>query len=140
MQKPEPPSRIHWIGSDTNDVQYDPFKPNLPAADLQRMRYGLAITLLNDGYFGFDIGNDFHGEIWWFPEYDTNLGLAKGDAQMRSDGSWIREFENGVVVANPTNSKCRMEFTTSHKDVTTGTEGLQFEVPSKDGRIFVVTD
>jgi len=140
MQKPEPPSRINWIGVDTNDVQYDPFNPKLPAADLQRMRYGLAITLLDDGYFGFDIGNDFHGELWWFPEYDINLGFALGDAQKRSDGSWMREFENGVVVANPTGSKSTIEFAATYRDITTGIEGTIFVVPPLDGRIFVATD
>ena len=139
MQKPAPPSRIHWIGVDTGDVQFDPFNPDLPAADLQRMRYGLAINLLDDGYFGFDMGNDFHGELWWFPEYDANLGLAKGDAQKRSDGTWMREFENGVVIANPNNRlKSTVEFDAVHKDVTTGIEGTEFTVPPQDGRIFVV--
>jgi hypothetical protein len=140
MQKPVPPSRINWIGVDTNDVQYDPFNPSLPAADLQRMRYGLAITLLDDGYFGFDIGNDFHGELWWFPEYDANLGFAAGDAQKRSDGSWMREFENGVVIANPTSKESTVEFAAIYRDVTTGVEGTSFAVPSKDGRIFVKSE
>jgi len=139
MQKPEPPTRIHWIGVDTNDVRYGPFNPKLPAANLQKMRYGLAITLLDDGYFGFDIGNDFHGELWWFPEYDTYLGFALGDAQKRSDGSWVREFENGTVLANPA-GKTTIEFATTHRDVTTGVEGTSFEVPPLDGRIFVVTE
>jgi hypothetical protein len=140
MQKPEPPSRINWIGVDTNDVQFDPFNPNLPAADLQRMRYGLAITLLDDGYFGFDMGNDFHGELWWFPEYDANLGSPKGNAQKRGDGSWMREFENGMVVANPSSNKSTIEFTATYKDITTGVEGTSFVVSPLDGRIFVKSE
>jgi len=139
MNKPEPPTRIHWIGVDTNDVQFDPFNPKLPAANLQKMRYGLAITLLDDGYLGFDMGNDFHGELWWFPEYDTYLGFPLGDAQKRSGGSWVREFENGTVVANPA-GKTTIEFATPRRDVTTGIEGTSFEVPSLDGRIFVKVD
>jgi hypothetical protein len=51
MQKPAPPSRINWIGVDTNNKQFDDVKPDLPASELQKMRYGLAITLLDDGYF-----------------------------------------------------------------------------------------
>lgn len=140
VQEPAPPSRIHWIGVDTNCVQFDPFDPNLPPANLQKMRYGLAITLLDGGYFGFDMGNDFHGELWWFTEYDANLGLAKGDGQKRSDGTWMREFENGVVVANPTSTESTIEFPAIHKDITTGIEGLQFMVPPEDGRIFVMSD
>ena len=49
------------------------------------MRSGLAITLLGDGYFGFDEGDCLHGQLWWFPEYDANLGLAKRAAQERGD-------------------------------------------------------
>jgi hypothetical protein len=140
MQKPTPPSRINWIDADTNNVKYDPVDTNLPAAELQKMRYGLAIALLDDGYYGFDIGNEFHNTLWWFPEYDTNLGFALGDAQKRSDGSWMREFENGVVVANPASSKSTIEFQAIYKDVTTSIEGTSFEVPSKDGRIFLKVD
>jgi len=140
MQKAEPPSRIHWIAVDTNSVPYDPVNPDLLAADLQKMRYGLAIALLGDSYYGFDIGDGFHSELWWFPEYDANLGLAKGNAQKCSDGTWMREFENGVVVANPTSKESTIEFPAIHKDVTTGIEGLQFMVPPEDGRIFVISD
>jgi hypothetical protein len=138
--KTQPPSRINWIDADTNNVKYDPVDTNLPAAELQKMRYGLAIALLDDGYYGFDIGNEFHNTLWWFPEYDTNLGFALGDAQKRSDGSWMREFENGVVVANPASSKSTIEFQAIYKDVTTSIEGTSFEVPSKDGRIFLKVD
>jgi len=140
MRKPEPPPRIHWVDADTNNVKYDPIDTNLPSEVLQKMRYGLAITLLDDGYYGFDIGNEFHNSIWWFPEYDANLSLAMSDAQKRNDGTWMREFENGVVVANPTSGNKTVQFEDIHKDVTTGIEGLQFMVPPQDGRIFLKVD
>jgi hypothetical protein len=140
MQKPTPPSRIHWIAADTNNIEYDDLKPDLPPSELQKMRYGLAITLLDDGYFGFDRGDAWHCQLWWFPEYDTNLGFAMGDAQKRSDGTWMREFENGVVVVNPTSKESTIEFTTIHQDVTTDNKGTHFVVSPQDGRIFVVTD
>jgi len=129
MQQLAPPSRIHWINAGTNSVKYDPFNPDLPPAELQKMRYGLAITLLDDGYFSFDEPPPWHCQLWWFPEYDTNLGFAMGDAQKRSDGSWMREFENGVVIANPTSKDSTIEFQAIYKDVTTGIEGTSFVVP-----------
>ena len=140
MLKPSPPSRIHWIAADTNQKDFDDLRPDLSLTELQKMRFGLAITLLGDGYFGFDEGDGLHGQLWWFPEYDANLGLARGDAQKRSDGTWMREFENGVVVANPTSKESTIEFPAIRKDVTTGTEGSHFVVPPKDGRIFVISD
>ena len=93
--------------------------------------------MLGDGYFGFDRGDGLHGQLWWFPEYDANLGLAKGDAQQQSDGTWMREFENGIVIANPTSKESKIEFTTLHQDMTTGMENIQFVVAPKDGRIFL---
>jgi hypothetical protein len=146
MQKPAPPSRIHWIDVSTDNTTYDNFNPDLPTAALQKMRLGLAITLLDDGYFGFR--NEWsYDELWWFPEYDANLGLATGSAQERSDGSWMRKFENGVVVANPTgdnstitSNEMAIEFATTYKDITTGIEGTSFIIPPKDGRIFLATE
>ena len=137
MQTPAPPSRINWIDADTNNVKYDPFDTNLPPTELQKMRYGLSIALLDDGYYGFDIGNEFHNTIWWFPEYDANLGLAKGKAQKRTDGTWIREFQNGVVVVNPAGSTSTIKFNTIYQDVTTGIKGISFTVQPQDGRIFL---
>lgn len=137
MEKPSPPSRIHWIAVDTNQEDYDDLEPDLPSEELQKMRFGLAITLLGDGYFGFDEGDGLHGQLWWFPEYDVNLGLAKGDANKRDDGTWIREFENGVVIANPTYKESTLEFPNIYKDVTSGIESSHFVIAPKDGRIFL---
>ncbi len=137
MEKPSPPSRIHWIAVDTNQENYDDLEPDLPSEELQKMRFGLAITLLGDGYFGFDEGDGLHRQLWWFPEYDVDLGLAKGDAKRRDDGTWIREFENGVVIANPTSKESTFEFPNIYKDVTSGTESSQFLIAPKDGRIFL---
>jgi len=137
MQKPAPPPRMHWIAVDTDQQEYNNVKPDLPPADLQRMRFGLAITLLGDGYFGFDEGDGLHGQLWWFPEYDADLGSAKGTAQMRDDGTWLREFDNGVVVVNPTDKDSTVEFPTIYKDVSTGISSSHFVVAPEDGRIFL---
>jgi hypothetical protein len=137
MQKPSPPSRIHWIVADTNQNQFDNAKPDLPPTELQKMRFGLAITLLGDGYFGFDQGDGQHGQLWWFPEYDANLGLAKGDAKERSDGTWAREFDNGVVVVNPTTAEKAIEFENTYQDITTGTKSSHFSILPRDGRLFI---
>jgi hypothetical protein len=140
MQKPAPPPRIHWIAVDNNQQEYNNVKPDLPPEDLQRMRFGLAITLLGDGYFGFDEGDGLHGQLWWFPEYDVDLGLAKGTAKIRSDGTWIREFQNGTVLVNPTASVSTIEFTTTYQDATTGNKSTRFVVQPQDGRIFIKID
>lgn len=79
-------------------------------ADVYRsMRYGLTSTLLGDGYFSFDNG-DQHLQQWWYDEYDFNLGRAESsyynqlnpeDDFVRA-GLWRRDFENGVAIVNAT--------------------------------------
>ncbi len=140
MQKPSPPSRIHWIVPDTNGQRFDDEKPDLPPVELQKMRYGLALTLLEDGYFGFDSGIPWHCQLWWFPEYDANLGLAKGKAQKRGDGTWMREFQNGLTIVNPTSSAITIKYATTYQDVTTGNKGTSFTIQPQDGRIFIKID
>jgi len=138
MQKLAPPSRISWIGADVNNKEYDEIDPVFSASELQKARYGLAITLLDDGYFGFDRGDESHKELWWLPEYDANLGLAQGKAQQRSDGTWVREFDNGTVIVNTTGSARTIQFTTTYQDVTTGNKGTSFTIQPQDGRIFIL--
>jgi hypothetical protein len=46
-------------------------------ANYRRMRFGLTSTLLDNGLFGFDFGDTWHGQLWWYDEYD-NAGRQKG--------------------------------------------------------------
>ena len=138
MQRPAPPSRIHIIDADTDNRPNDPEKPQLSITDLQKMRYGLTITLLDDGYYNFDRGDLAHSQVWWFPEYDINLGFAKGKAQKQSDGTWTREFQNGVVVVNPTNSVSAISFTATYQNVSTGNKGTIFTIQPQDGGILLL--
>jgi hypothetical protein len=48
------------------------------------VRFGLALTLLNDGYFAHEFGDTFHGNNWWYDELDYNLGYPLGPAQLVS--------------------------------------------------------
>jgi hypothetical protein len=45
----------------------------------QKMRFGLATALLNDGYFSYEINTNGHGSLclMWFDEYD-NAGQGRG--------------------------------------------------------------
>ncbi|MBI5731816.1 MAG: VCBS repeat-containing protein [Candidatus Magasanikbacteria bacterium] len=76
--------------------------------DYQKMRYGLASSLLGDGFYSFDLGDRDHGQIWWYDEYDFNLGepvgqpyLAKNNTNnFASRGLWRRDFKQGLVLVN----------------------------------------
>ena len=47
------------------------------AAYYQRMRFGLATALLQDGLYSYEFGDTWHGNAWWYDEYDGG-GLGKG--------------------------------------------------------------
>lgn len=52
------------------------------AASYQRMRFGLASTLMGDGLFSFDFGPEYHGQLWWYDEY----GSVKADSALPLPG------------------------------------------------------
>ncbi len=45
------------------------------------MRFGLALTLMHDGYFAHEIGDTDHGSNWWYDELDADLGYPLGAAE-----------------------------------------------------------
>jgi hypothetical protein len=48
------------------------------------MRFALALTLMDDGYFAYEFGDTWHGNDWWYDELDFDLGHPIGPAR-RSD-------------------------------------------------------
>jgi hypothetical protein len=66
----------------------------IPASTLEfartyypNVRFGLATTLMNDGYFAHEFGDTRHGQDWWYDELDFDLGHARGAAQRVTLGS-----------------------------------------------------
>jgi hypothetical protein len=45
------------------------------------VRFGLALTLMNDGYFAYEYGDTWHGNDWWYDELDFDLGYPIGPAR-----------------------------------------------------------
>jgi hypothetical protein len=45
------------------------------------VRFGLTLTLMNDGYFAHEYGDTWHGNDWWYDELDFNLGYPLGPAE-----------------------------------------------------------
>jgi len=78
--------------------------------DYRKMRFGLTSTLLGDGYFSFDYGDQAHQQLWWYDEYDVALGRAQSsyynllnnNSNFVEPGLWRRDFENGVALVNST--------------------------------------
>lgn len=84
----------------------------------RKMRYGLSSTLLGDGYYAFDSGDQNHAQTWWYDEYDVNLGKAVAPARNLLDaastkvkaGLWRRDFENGIALVNSTSAEQKYVF------------------------------
>lgn len=62
------------------------------------MRFGLAFTLMHDGYFAHEIGDTWHGNDWWYDELDYDLGYPLGPAQFINVTG--REIANLIVNGN----------------------------------------
>ncbi len=71
--------------------------------DFQRMRYGLTTCLLDDGYFSYTDESVGYSSVVWFDEYDIALGnpIDPPPTQPWQNGVYRREFESGLVLANP---------------------------------------
>lgn len=82
--------------------------------DYTAMRFGLAIALMGDGYYAFDNGVFGHYVAWWYDEYDGGgrgvgwLGAPRGPPSQRG-AAWLREFDHGLAIANPTETPVTIE-------------------------------
>ena len=45
-------------------------------------RWGLGLTLMNDGFFCHELGDTWHGQAWWYDELDADLGNPKGPSYL----------------------------------------------------------
>lgn len=76
------------------------------------MRFGLASTLLGNGYYNFDYGTQDRSHVEYYDEYSVSLGrpirgavnLLLAASQEVAPGLWQRDFENGISLVNSTPS------------------------------------
>ena len=124
--------------------------------DYGKMRYCLASSLLGDGYFSFDYGDQAHNHMWWYDEYDVSLGKPLGDAYDVFTGStegtsksvWRRNFRNGIVLVNSTDSRKTINLEESFKKIygkqdrrtNNGGTVSQITLDSQDGIILLRRD
>ncbi len=81
---------------------YSPVQ-KIPASTLEfartyypNVRFGLAFTLMNDGYFAHEFGDTWHGNDWWYDELDFNLGQPLGPAVREPAAvSQVSRIDNG---------------------------------------------
>ncbi|MCX6797713.1 MAG: putative glycoside hydrolase, partial [Candidatus Falkowbacteria bacterium] len=75
--------------------------------DYGSLRFGLANALLGDAYFSADRGALDHSQMWWYDEYNINLGEPRSKAYRLfststdlKTGLWRRDFDNGLTLVN----------------------------------------
>lgn len=123
-------------GKDKYIVIYAVDTENTGEIELDRMRLGLTLSLLNDNtYFTYDFGPRDHGQAWWFPEYDVDLGKPLGKYYQKDNAYW-REFEKGFVISSPY-SNINVIFEEEYTDITTGIKAKSFSIEKGDGKIFI---
>jgi hypothetical protein len=70
-------------------------------ADPAVARYGLASSLMEDGYFAYTVSGQAAPP--WFDEYDARIGTPAEapPTAATASGIWMRRYTNGVVLVNP---------------------------------------
>jgi hypothetical protein len=77
----------------------------------KKMRYGFTSALLEGAYSSFDYGDTDHAQLWWYDEYNANLGTpltkstSKNNHTKYQPDVWQRQFENGMAVVNSKNTR-----------------------------------
>lgn len=107
------------------------------ASDPAMMRFGLCFTLMGEGYFAYDGGTQARGSHWWYPEYDTDIGVPLGPARAISSKVWTRKFSGAMVYVNGSDQDQNIGFDQPMKDVSTGQVSQSFVIPKTDGRILI---
>jgi hypothetical protein len=132
------------INANEKNVQRD-------SRDFKSMRYSYASALMEDGYYSYDFGDKEHGQLWWFDEYNINLGKASGLSASRSryaeykSDVWTRSFDRGMAVVNSTNENQNIDLGADYEKIhgtqdPTVNDGMiasDVEVGARDGIILL---
>jgi hypothetical protein len=99
------------------------------------------VLTLSDGYCLFSDPNPLptpdhlHN---WYPFWNKNLGKPLSPGSKCNDGSYRREFANGIVIFNPFgNLAVTVTFPTLHTSAATGKSLLSHTINSGDGDYFI---
>ena len=111
-----------WAGSMNNYLKLPSLnaKPSLPIINtydknqnnFELMRFTLSSALLGDGFFSYDYDTTNHTQLWWYDEYEIDLGRANSQAynvlnqsNTISNSLFRRDFENASVFVNAGNKR-----------------------------------
>jgi hypothetical protein len=115
--------------------------------DYKRVRYGLASALLENGWFAYLQPTGSY-KATWYDEFDAPLGrpIEGPPTAPKSNGIWMRRYENGVVLVNPSTSSRSISLAglnlkrlkgTQSPSVNNGAAVSSATVAGKDGLILI---
>jgi hypothetical protein len=95
-----PTPRVNFV---SGDIFYDAVHAPARRKDYFRfVRWAMGIALQNDVYFmSGDLQN--HHFASYYDEYDVPLGQPRGPGHELPSGAWVRFFDHGAALVNPTN-------------------------------------
>jgi hypothetical protein len=139
--------RYHQAMIHTVDPHIVGFNVHGSSEDYQRMRYGLASCLLDDGYFSYTDAKAGYSRVVWFDEFDLELGKPIEKAQLVpwQGRVYRRRFEHGMVVVNPDRNPARVRIEpgfrrfrgTQDPRVNDGQPVGELVLPGRDGLLLV---
>ena len=151
MTLPRAPRLTMLESSPLDDIAYgydyspDTYIPTSTLAFAQSyypiVRFGLALTLMQDGYFAHEYGDTWHGNAWWYDELDFNLGYPLGPAKRLSQAGTNRVLNFGFeqilgsewgMWANAA-SGCTASYSRLTGTMPEGTGAVQITVTSASG-------
>lgn len=75
--------------------------------NFELMRFALGSALLGNGFFSYDYDTTNHAQLWWYDEYQIDLGKANSEAYNFLNNSkeinnslFRRDFENASIFVN----------------------------------------
>ena len=64
------------------------------------MRYGLTTALMAGAFYGRTFGDYYYISLY-YDEFDSDLGKPTSAPQKLTSGAWVRFFEKGAAICNP---------------------------------------
>jgi hypothetical protein len=114
-----------------------------PAVDDMRARmFAVGCYLLIKGHYSYiSLVGDGNMAVFWFPEYDVDLGTFTNEppndieSLRTSEGAYRRDYSNGIVLVNPTAGTITVNLGSTYRQATASGGGYVPESGIPDGSL-----
>ncbi len=101
--------------------------------------YALSSFLMvqSERIFFYFTRKDQAGALHWRPEWSVRLGKPAGSYQKGANGVYLRNFEKGRVLVNPTSKSVTWKVKGSFKDWATNAPATSLDMPPYSGALLL---